>query len=350
MEKESKHIGKIYLGLIIAVVSLIVIPFTIIYPMAYNPLQLVFSAALVVGIFILTKGLVENKYQKAYWSPFLLAGVLTIISMFTPESYNRLVEDDPDYTKISWLRDLKFLGDFQITELFLLILIIVASGVIIFISTKSFHQFDSIMKNIRVLRTMANFLIISPIFLFVEKNFHMRTDFAFFVVTPGFALVGPFFMGLMIKAALRIFRKSYSASLDEYQRKRNKIAYSFTIVAGYILLILRLLIDLIGGALQSILPSKFANFILAYNEIVVLIIACLAFISVFIALFYPRENIILLMITGIAIGITALLISWLFLIPMLLITIDLRKTRKMVKLKKIEKKLVVSDQISSILT
>lgn len=348
MEKESKHLSKIYFGLIIAVISLIGIPYTILYPIAYNPIQLILCVVFIVGIIILTKGLIENEYEKTYWLPFLSAGVLTIISMFTPESYNQLVHEQAHLKDISWLWDLKFGPYFQLTEVFFLVLVLIAAGGIIFISVKSITQFDNIIKYTRVLKTMGNFLIVSSIFLFVGKIFYPSTFFPLGVVTTGFALVGPFFMGLLTKYELRIFRKNLEDSQDKYQRKRSKVGYAYTIVGGYVIIILSVLNGYVGEILFTIMPADFVNFILSYNQTIAIITASLAFISVFCALLYPRGGLILLLVTGLIVLISALLISWLYfpigrlynLIGLLyfimgfLITIDVNKTRKLVKLAK----------------
>ena len=328
MEKESKHLGKIYLGLVIAVISLIGIPFTILFPFAYNPIQLILCVVLVVGIIILTKGLIENEYEKAYWLPFLSIGVLTIISLFTPESYNRLVLERPFLTEVSWLWDLKFLSEFQPTEIFYLVFVPVAAGGIIFISVKSITEFDNITKYTQFLKILANFLIVSSACLYAGKIPYTP------LITPGFALVGPFFMGLLTKYELRIFRKNLEFPQDEYQKRKNKVGYANTIVGGYVLIILSTFINLIGGAFFTILPTEFVNFILFYNQTVVIIAASLAFISVFCALLYPRGGVILLLVTGLIVAITALLISWLYLIIAFLIAFDLNKTRELVKLTK----------------
>ena len=348
MEKESKNLGKIYLGFIIAVISLIGIPFTILYPFAYNPIQLMLCVVFVISMIILTKGLIENKYEKAYWLPFLSAGVLTIISLFTPESYNRLVHESPYLTEVSWLWDLKFLSYFQLTEIFYLILVLVASGILIFISVKSITQFDNFIKYTRVLKTMANFLIVSSVFLFVGKILYSHTYFALFAVTPGFALVGPFFMGLLIKSELRILRKNLEFPQDEYQKQRKKGAYGSTIAGGYIIIILSVLNGYVGEILFTTMPADIVNLILSYNQPVAIITASLAFISVFCALLYPRSGLILLLVTGIIVFISALLISLLYspmrwfysLIGLLyfligfLIATDTNKTRKLIKLAK----------------
>lgn len=334
MEKESKHLGKIYVGLIIAVISFIGIPFTIIYPFAYNPIQLILCVVFVVGIIVLTKGLIENRFEKAYRLLLLLVGVLTIISLFTPESYNRLVVEYPYFTEVSWLWDLKFLSFFQLTEVFYLILVLVATGVLIFISIKLIHQHDNIIKYTRFIRTMANILIVSSIFLFVSKIFYSNTYFAVFVITPGFALVGPFFMGVLTKFEVRIFRKNLEFPQDEYQRKRNKVGYAYTIVGGYVLITLSILIDRIGGVIFTILPTGFVNFILFFNQIVVLIAVFFAFISVLWALLDPHGSVVIFMLTGIIIAITALVVSWLYVFIVFLIVPDLYKTRKLAKLAK----------------
>ena len=86
MEKESKHFSKIIIGLIIAVISSIGILFTILHPFAYslgpfafNPVQIVLCVVIIIGIIILTKGLIENRFEKAYWLPLLFVGVLNIV-------------------------------------------------------------------------------------------------------------------------------------------------------------------------------------------------------------------------------------------------------------------------------
>ena len=102
MEKESNQFNKTYLGLIIVVISLIGIPFTILYPLGpYNPIQLILGVVFVLGMIRLTKGLIKNKSTKAYWLPFLLGGVLTIISLFTQESYNQLILEAPYLPEVS---------------------------------------------------------------------------------------------------------------------------------------------------------------------------------------------------------------------------------------------------------
>ena len=324
MEKESKQLGKIYLGLFFAVISIIGILFTILYPFAYNPIQLTLCVILVIGIIILTKGFIENRFEKAYRLPLLLVGVLTIISLFTPESYNRLVVEIPYLTEASWLWDLKFLSFFQLTEIFYLILVLVASGVIIFISIKFLNQHDNIIKYTRFIKTMANFLIVSSIFLFVGKILYMSTYFAVFVITPGFALVGPFFMGVLTKFELRIFRKNLEFPQDEYQRKRNKVGYAYTIVGGFLIIIVGVLLDIL----------------LSYNSTVSIIAACLAFVSVFCALLYPRGGVILLMATGIVVLINSLFITInvlnisIHVLIAFLIGADLNKTRKLLKIVK----------------
>jgi len=348
MEKESKHLGKIYLGLIIAVISLIGIPFTILYPIALNPIQLILCVVFIVGIIILTKGLIENEYEKTYWLPFLSAGVLTIISIFTPESYNQLVHEQAHLEDVSWLWDLKFGPYFQLTEVFFLVLVLIAAGGIIFISVKSITQFDNIIKYTRVLKTMGNFLIVSSIFLFVGKIFYPATYFPLTANTAGFALVGPFFMGLLTKYELRIFRKNLEFPQDEHQKQRKKGAYARTIAGGYIIIILSVLNGYVGEILFTTMPADIVNLILSYNQPVAIITASLAFISVFCALLYPRSGLILLLVTGIIVLISALLISLLYspmrwfysLIGLLyfligfLIATDTNKTRKLIKLAK----------------
>jgi len=334
MEKESKHLGKIYVGLLIAVISLIGIFFTILYPLAYNPIQLILCVVFVAGIIILTKSLIENKFEKIYWLPFLSAGILTILSMFTPESYNNLVEELLGMPDTSWLWDLKFGGFFQLIEVFFLVLVLIAAGGILFISVKSSIKFENIIKYSRFLRTLANFLIVSPVCFFAGKTPPVVVVYSIFgIFTTGFALVGPFFMGLLIKFEVRIFRKNLEFPQNEYQIKRNKIGYAYTIVGGYILIILSVLIDTISILLFTMLPEGFVNFILIYNQTVI-ITACLAFISVFCALFYPRCGVVLLLVTGIIVAITALIVSWLYILIVFLIMTDLHKTRKLTKLAK----------------
>jgi len=341
MEKESKHFSKIFIGLVIAVISFIGIPFTILHPIAlypgpvaYNPIQLVLCVIFIVGIIILTKGLIENRFEKTYWLPLLFVGVLTIISMFTPESYNRLVKQDPFLTEVSWLWDLKFLTFFQLTELFFLILVLVASGVIILVSTIFLNHHEGIIKYTRVIKTMANILIVSPVFLFFSKIMFINTYFATSIITPGFALVGPFFMGVLAKFELRIYRKNLEISQDEFQRKRNKVGYAYTIVGIYILITLSALIDRIGGVFFTILPADLAYFVLFFNLIVVIIAVFLALASVFCALFDPQWSVVLFMITGIIIAIIALVVSWLFVFALFLLAPDIYKTRKIANLTK----------------
>lgn len=335
MEKESKHFGKIYKGLIIAVISLIGIFFTIIYPYAYNPIQLILCVVFVVGIIILTKGLIENKSEKIYWLPFLSAGILTILSMFTPESYNNLVDELLGMPDTSWLWDLKFASDFQLIEVFYLVLVLIAVGGILFISVKSYIKFESIIKYSRFLRTLANFLIVSPVCFFAGKTPPVVVLYYIpGIFTTGFALVGPFFMGLLIKFEVRIFQKNLEFPQNEFQIKRNKVGYAYTIVGGYLLIILSVLIDTISFLLFPILPLGLVDFILIYNQTVVIITVLLAFISIFCALLYPRCGVILLMVTGIIIAITALLVSWLYILIVFLIVPDLHKTRKLAKLAK----------------
>lgn len=342
MEKESKHFIKILIGLIIAVISFIGIPFTILHPfvlgvrlpIAADPIQLVLCVIFLVGIIILTKGLVENKFKKTYWLPLLLVGVLTIVSMFTPESYNRLVVQAPFLTEVSWLWDLKFLTFFQLTELFFLILVLVASGVIILISTISLNNHENIIKYTRVIKTMANILIISPVFLYFSKIMFSGTYFATSIITPGFALVGPFFMGVLTKFELRIYRKNLEISQDEFQRKRNKVGYAFTIVGVYILVTLSALIDRIGGAFFTILPANLVNFVLFVNLIVVIIAIFLALISIFWALFDPKWSIVLFVMTGITIAFIFLVVSWLYVFALILLAPDIYKTGKIARLAK----------------
>ena len=341
MEKESKHFSKIVIGLIIAVISFIGIPFTILHPIAIypgpiaiNPIQIVLCIIFIVGIIILTKGLVENRFGKTYWLLLLLVGVLTIISMFTPESHNRLVKQAPFLTEISWLWDLKFLSIFQLAEFFFLILVFVASGVIILIATISFNNHENIIKYTRVIKTMANLLIISPIFLYFGKILFISPYFATSVITPGIALVGPFFMGVLVKFELRIYRKNLEISQDEFQRKRNKVGYAYTIVGVYILITLSGAFDRFGGVLFTILPANFVNFVLFFNLIVVKIALVLAIASVFWALFDPKWSLVLFLITGIIIAISVLVVSWLYLFALFLLAPDIYKTRKIANLAK----------------
>ena len=170
MEKESKNLSKTYLGLILVVISLIGIPFTILYPfIAYNPIQLILGVVFVIGMINLTKGLIENKSKKAYWLPFMLAGILTTISLFTQESYNDLFFYSTQLPDVSWLWDLEFASYFQLAELFYLVLVIIAALGIIFISVISATQFENIIKYFRFLKTFANFLIVSSAYLYFSK-------------------------------------------------------------------------------------------------------------------------------------------------------------------------------------
>jgi len=340
MEKESNQFNKTYLGLGLVVISLIGIPFTILFPFGpYNPIQLILGVVFVLGMIRLTKGLIENKSTKAYWLPFLLGGVLTIISLFTQESYNQLILEAPYLPEVSWLWDLEFASYFQLTEAFYLILVPIAALGIIVISVISATQFENITKYFRFLKTFANFLIVSSACLYFGKmvihpHYYPTIVFA---VTPGFALVGPFFMGVMIKYVLKNYRKNLEFPQDEYQSKRNDIGYASTIVAGHVIIILSMLFESIGRFILS-------NAYLTLNQTLGIIGASLAFLSVFCALFYPRGGVILSLITGliVAIGIfipLSTLIIYitgsnipLALLIVLLIAYDLNKTRKLVKL------------------
>ena len=340
MEKESKNLSKTYLGLILVVISLIGIPFTILYPfIAYNPIQLILGVVFVIGMINLTKGLIENKSKKAYWLPFMLAGILTTISLFTQESYNDLFFYSTQLPDVSWLWDLEFASYFQLAELFYLVLVIIAALGIIFISVISATQFENIIKYFRFLKTFANFLIVSSACLYFSKMVIHPSFYPTIVfhVAPGFALVGPFFMGVMIKYVLKIYRKNLEFPQDEYQTKRNKIGYASTIVGGYIIIILSDLLEAIGRFILS-------DATLIFNQTLGIIGASLAFLSVFCALFYPKSGVILLLITGliVAIGIFVPLSTLIIyitgsniplaLLIVLLIANDLHKTRKLVKL------------------
>lgn len=138
----------------------------------------------------------------------------------------------------------------------------------------------------------------------------------------------------MVKFELRIFRKNLEISQDEFQRKRNKVGYAYTIVGVYILITLRGIIDRIGGAYLTILPADLAYFVLFFNLIVVIIAIFLALASVFCALFDPQWSVVLFMITGIIIAIIALVVSWLFIFALFLLAPDLYKTRKIANLAK----------------
>jgi len=341
MEKESKHFSKIIIGLIIAVISSIGILFTILHPFAYslgpfafNPVQIVLCVVIIIGIIILTKGLIENRFEKAYWLPLLFVGVLTIVSMFTPESYNRLIVQAPFLTEVSWLWDLKFLTFFQLTEFFFLILVLVASGVIIVISSISLNHYDNVIKYTGVIKTMANILIVSSCFLHFGKILFIGSYFASSIITPGFALVGPFFMGLLTKFEMRIFRKNLEISQDEFQRKRNKVGYAYTIVGLYFLIALSGLLDRVGGDILTILPGSLTYFVLFFHLIVVKIAVILAIASVFWALIDPRWSVVLFIITGVIIGISALVVTWFYVFALFLLIPDVHKTRKIANLAK----------------
>ena len=156
-------------------------------------------------------------------------------------------------------------------------------------------------------------------------------------VSPGFALVGPFFMGLMIKYELKTIQKKLGFPQDEFQAKRNELGYVTTIVGGYIILILSMLFESIGKFIVG-------NTLLITNRMFGMIGASFAFLSVIYALFDPKGGVILLLITGLLtvtgifvplstliIYITASNIP-LSLLIVLLISNDLNKTRKLVKL------------------
>ncbi|MFW9950996.1 MAG: hypothetical protein ACFFKA_12835 [Candidatus Thorarchaeota archaeon] len=331
MEKKTKLKSKTYLGLIVAVLSLIGLVFAITFPLGYNPILLAVCVVLLVGITILTKGLIERRFEKLYWIIFLFAGILTFISLFTPESYNQLIvpiitiSPSTSLPDVSWLWDLRFGAYFQLTEVFFLTLVLMATGGIIYISIKSFNHFENILNYSRFLKASANFLIISSIFLYVGKMIITPAVIELVIaITPGFALVGPFFMGLMVKTQLKVFRNRLNIPLNEYQEKRNNVAYAYTILGGYGIIIL----------------SAVENMFVSFNQSIAIIPAALAFVAVVCALVYPRGGIILLITTGVIVAIKTLFISIaVFRIPLdlliiLLLLPDLNKTRKLVKLAK----------------
>ena len=123
-------------------------------------------------------------------------------------------------------------------------------------------------------------------------------------------------------------------SQDEFQRKRNKVGYAYTIVGLYFLIALSGLLDRVGGDYLTILPSSLSLFVLLFNLVVVKIAVILAIASVFWALIDPRWSVVLFIITGVIIGISALVVTWFYIFALFSLIPDVHKTRKIANLAK----------------
>lgn len=374
MEKSSKKKNKIIIGLVVVIASLIGIFVTIFFPLAFNPLQLTFSFLYVVGMLVLAIGLIENRSDKFYWFLFLSIGILILISLFTPVLYNLpgigMNWPDPEDIEtwypnlrlVSWLWDYLFVYSvyyynpylaliFYVPIVFYMVLIIIVAIIMSIVSFKLRSQITNIIKYGGLLRTGSNFLIILPIGLFITSFLEAEPWIPY--VTIGFAVIGPFFLGILTKLELRTFQKKLELTMDDYQRKRYKVGYATTILGGYVLIILSTLSLLIGGLYSMVLPSELAILLRDFFWIMYISIGSFAFFSIFCSLFSPRIGMITLLITGILIlifyiifnpfyivvlhpnfGFLGSLAILLHIVIFGFILIDVRKTRKILKLSK----------------
>jgi hypothetical protein len=275
------------------------IAISLIFPVAYNLILLIFCILLRISTRNLTKNLILKKFDSLFWIPAFVIGIISLISLLTPDSYYTLVIQIPYVDNVHWLWQFQ-LGPEQVqTITFFYIPIILISGLImVCFSLKKMKRRSSLADNPWLLRIVANILIIFPLILYNGKIFNF--GISYIVITPGFAVYGPLFCGFMIKDQMKIHQKEVELSFTNYELKRNKMGFGVSLAVGLIFLLVGCNIsniqEYILQVFSPLIPIHMAVFLINYYVVILLLIGSLIVVLPFFSNSYPRFVAIFLLI------------------------------------------------------
>ncbi|MFX1316515.1 MAG: hypothetical protein ACFE9T_11665 [Promethearchaeota archaeon] len=339
--------GKKNLGFILSAIAIIGVIISIIFQILVTILLLIFCVLLVIGVYFLSMGMIDNNVQKYIWIMFGLTAIMAIVAFFTPIAYNLGIQDEDVQRDFAWLWDLphifdmhsRYVQDFYTLALFYAILILIVATIIIIISIIIRNNYTKFNTFGMIFKTISNILIISPIAIYGTMFIAWG-----FEATAGFALVGPFFAGIMLKVEYK--RIKTDSQLNKIQIRKNKIGFAPTINGANILLYVGVLIHHFEKAFRDVMSNKAAEYFVILFKISFIIVAVIAYLSMLSTFFKPSIGFFLFLISGaIAIAFTTMFLfitiqHWLRILAIgtyggvLLLIWNVNKLRELVRLEK----------------
>lgn len=291
-KKNTIHISLIGISIAGIIISLI-------FPVAYNLVLLFFCLLLLISMRNLTKSFIINETKQYFWVPTLAIGVISTISLLTPESYQTLVIQIPYIDNIRWLWQFQLWSEqVQTINLFYIPAILSSGLIVVYFSFKKMKKRSSLVNNLWLLRIVANILVIFPLILYNGKIFNFWLSYI--VISPGFAVFGPLFCGFIIKDQMKTHQKEVELSFTKYEIKRNKMGFGVTIGAGLIFLLVGCNIsnleEYILSVFSPLIPIEIAVFLVNYYIVILLLMGSLMIMLPFFSNSYPRFVAIILLI------------------------------------------------------
>jgi len=349
MEESSSNKSKKIIGLVLVFISIIGIVISSIVPVLFSIILFIFCILLVFGVINLAKGVLEEKKENIYWLIFSLTAILPIIALFTPALHSISFFEYDSNRDFAWLWDLPQVYDFEIGHfepdyytlvIFSVILFLIAAISVVGISTKVYADITKFGQYEVYFKIMSNIFIFPPIAIYGILILPLGP------ITPGFAIIGPIFAGILLKVEYKHLQLTLNTQLDEFHNLRNELGFLPTINGANAMFFFSAFAYVFRDALRARMSNESAASLLDTLQIVFIIITILAYLSIFLTLFKAYGGMVLLIITGVltlivttyllfvTIGRWERIFAILMYLVFILIIGNLRKVRKLARLER----------------